>query len=148
MRVEVERSVRRGSTIVFAFFSNPDAYVAAHRDHCRSLTFHERSRSSAVVEEEWWYAGRTYRIRHRVRVVPPRHVILDTVAGVGTGARERISIEPVPPGTRIRYEVTYTLPGPFRTTLEALLVPRVRSIVEDLADADVRALERAALGWA
>lgn len=148
MRVEVERSVGTAAPLVFAFFSSPDAYAAAHRDHCRSLTFAERSRNSAVVDEEWFYGGRTYRVRHRVRLLPPRHVVLDTIAGIGTGARERISIDPEPPGCRIRYQVTYSLPGPFRTTLEALLARQVRSIVEALADADVRALERVRLGWA
>jgi hypothetical protein len=142
MKVHVQRTVHANLSRVFALFTSADAYAAAHAGTCRSLTYRADSKTTATTEEEWLYGGRTFRIRHRVSVIPPNLVLLDTIGGIGTGAQERVRVKPVSGGTRVRYEVTFSLPGLLGPVLEPLVAIRVRSLVEKLANEDVLAIER------
>lgn len=142
MRVRVQRTVQAAPRHVFALFADADAYAIAHAGRCRSLTYRADSKTTATTEEVWLYGLRTYRIRHRVRLIPPNRVVLDTIEGIGTGAQESVRLEPVLGGTRVRYEVRFSLSGPLRPVLEPLVAMRVRSLIEKLADEDVLAIER------
>lgn len=141
MRVRVQRTVHADPVRAYAHFSNPRAYAKAHASQCRSLTYRADSRTTATTREIWLYAGHAFRLRHRVRLIPPKRVELDTIDGLGQGARERVQLERAPLGTRVRYELTFSLPGDRDGILERVIAPRVRALVAGLADEDVLAIE-------
>lgn len=142
MRVRIQRTIHADPSHVFDLFADAKAYAAAHASRCRSLTYRADSRTTATTQEEWLYRGRTYRIRHRVRLIPKKEVTLDTIDGIGRGARERVRLEAVPAGCRVRYEVQFSVPGALGPILEPLVAVRLRSVIESLADEDVLVIER------
>lgn len=142
MRVRVQRIIHADPSHVFALFADANAYAAAHASRCRSLTYRADSRTTATTREEWLYGGRIYRIRHRVRLIPEKEVKLDTIDGIGRGARERVRLEAVPGGCRVRYEVEFSLPGTLGPILEPIVAVRLRAVIESLADEDVVAIEQ------
>lgn len=141
MRVHVQRTFDAEPKSVFDHFSDPDAFARAHSAHCNSIRYRLDGDRTAITEEEWAYAGRTYRISHRVHLEPPGAVWLETVDGVGRGARERVRLRPAGTGTEVHYDVVFSLPLGLRP-LEPFIVARLREFVERLAEEDGRAIRR------